>query len=72
VLVACVVDLRWADFRRDGACVVRGCSNRRSSRGSGRAPEENLHEPSERAIEGGGDAGSGRFSEDFRNWTRIA
>jgi hypothetical protein len=72
VQVACVVDLRWADFRRDGACVVRGCSNRRSSRGSGTAPEQNLHEPSERAIEGGGDAGSGRFSEDFRNWTRIA
>ena len=28
--------------------------------------------PSERAIEGGGESGAGRFFEDFRNWTRIA
>ena len=35
------------------------------------AVERNLAEPSGRAIEGGGDAGAGRFFEDFRNWTRI-
>ena len=34
--------------------------------------EQNLAEPRGRAIEGGGEAGSGRFFEDFRNWTRIA
>ena len=33
--------------------------------------EANLAAPSERAVEGGGDAGAGRFFEDFRNWTRI-
>ena len=33
--------------------------------------EQNLGEPSERAIEGGGEDGAGRFFEDFRNWEHV-
>jgi ectoine hydroxylase-related dioxygenase (phytanoyl-CoA dioxygenase family) len=58
-------------FRRDGACVVRGLLERGELARLEQAVERNLAEPSERAIAGGGDAGSGRFFEDFRNWTRI-
>ena len=61
-----------ADFQRDGACVVWGLFDDAEVRRLRGAVERNLAEPSERAIEGGGDAGSGRFFEDFRNWTRIA
>jgi ectoine hydroxylase-related dioxygenase (phytanoyl-CoA dioxygenase family) len=61
-----------ADFQRDGACVVRGLLDPRELARLAEGVEHNLAEPSERAIEGGGDAGSGRFFEDFRNWTRIA
>jgi ectoine hydroxylase-related dioxygenase (phytanoyl-CoA dioxygenase family) len=60
-----------ADFQRDGACVVRGLLDEREVADLAAAVELNLAEPSERAIEGGGDAGTGRFFEDFRNWTRI-
>jgi ectoine hydroxylase-related dioxygenase (phytanoyl-CoA dioxygenase family) len=60
-----------ADFRRDGACVVRRLLEPAEVARLEDAVEQNLAEPSERAIEGGGDAGSGRFFEDFRNWTRI-
>ena len=61
-----------ADFRRDGACVVRGLLENGEIALLREGIEQNLAEPSERAIEGGGDSGSGRFFEDFRNWTRIA
>jgi ectoine hydroxylase-related dioxygenase (phytanoyl-CoA dioxygenase family) len=62
-----------ADFRRDGACVVRGLLDEAQVARLAQGVEENLAAPSERAIEGGGGAsGSGRFFEDFRNWTRIA
>jgi len=60
------------DYRRDGACVVRGLLDEAEVEQLRAGVERNLAEPSERAIEGGGDAGAGRFFEDFRNWTRIA
>ena len=60
-----------ADFRRDGACVVRGLLDDEEVALLREGVERNLAEPSERAIEGGGDTGTGRFFEDFRNWTRI-
>jgi ectoine hydroxylase-related dioxygenase (phytanoyl-CoA dioxygenase family) len=62
-----------AAFRRDGACVVRGLLDDAQVALLAQGVEENLAAPSERAIEGGGgESGSGRFFEDFRNWTRIA
>ena len=61
-----------ADFQRDGACAVRGLLGDEQVARLREGVEQNLAEPSERAIEGGGEAGSGRFFEDFRNWTRIA
>ena len=60
-----------AGFRRDGACVVRRLLDAGELARLEQAVERNLAEPSGRAIEGGGDAGAGRFFEDFRNWTRI-
>ena len=60
------------EFRRDGACVVRGLLDVDEVARLAEGVEENLAAPSERAIEGGGDTGAGRFFEDFRNWTRIA
>jgi ectoine hydroxylase-related dioxygenase (phytanoyl-CoA dioxygenase family) len=59
------------DFRRDGACVVRGLLDPDEVARLAEGVEENLAAPSERAVEGGADTGSGRFFEDFRNWTRI-
>ena len=66
------LDTVAAEFRRDGACVVRGLLDDDEVAQLVEGVERNLAEPSERAIEGGGDTGSGRFFEDFRNWTRIA
>jgi len=60
-----------ADFRRDGACVVRGLLDEAQVALLAQGVEENLAAPSERAIQGGGESGSGRFFEDFRNWTRV-
>ena len=60
------------EFRRDGACVVRGLLTEAEVAELAEGVERNLAEPSERAIEGGGDTGTGRFFEDFRNWERIA
>jgi ectoine hydroxylase-related dioxygenase (phytanoyl-CoA dioxygenase family) len=60
------------DFRRDGACAVRGLLAPAEVARLAEGVEENLAAPSERAVEGGADAGTGRFFEDFRNWTRIA
>jgi ectoine hydroxylase-related dioxygenase (phytanoyl-CoA dioxygenase family) len=61
-----------AEFQRDGACVVRGLLTLGEVAQLREGVERNRAEPSERALEGGGNAGSGRFFEDFRNWTRIA
>ena len=61
-----------SEFQRDGACVVRGLLDEREVARLAEGDERNLAEPSERALEGGGDGTSGRFFEDFRNWTRIA
>jgi ectoine hydroxylase-related dioxygenase (phytanoyl-CoA dioxygenase family) len=61
-----------ADFQRDGACVVRGLLDEDEVARLREGVEQNVADPSERAIEGGGDGRSGRFFEDFRNWTRIA
>jgi ectoine hydroxylase-related dioxygenase (phytanoyl-CoA dioxygenase family) len=61
-----------AAFQRDGACAVRGLLEEAEVARLRDGVEQNLAGPSERAIEGGGAAGSGRFFEDFRNWTRIA
>jgi ectoine hydroxylase-related dioxygenase (phytanoyl-CoA dioxygenase family) len=58
-------------FRRDGACVVRGLLDDAELARLEEAVERNIAEPSDRAIEGGGENGSGRFFEDFRNWARI-
>src|SRR3954453_11687228 len=58
-------------YRRDGACVVRGLLDPDEVERLRAGVDENLAAPSERAIEGGGGAGSGRFFEDFRNWERI-
>jgi ectoine hydroxylase-related dioxygenase (phytanoyl-CoA dioxygenase family) len=63
---------RAADYRCDGACVVRGLLDPGEVSRLRDAIDENLAHPSERAIEGGGDGESGRFFEDFRNWTRIS
>ena len=59
-------------FRRDGACAVRGLLEPGEVQELRAGVEQNLADPSERALEGGGDAGAGRFFEDFRNWARIA
>jgi hypothetical protein len=53
-------------FLCDGACVVRSLLDAGEVALLEQAVERNIAEPSERAIEGGGDAGSGRFFEDFR------
>jgi ectoine hydroxylase-related dioxygenase (phytanoyl-CoA dioxygenase family) len=66
------LDIVAAEFRRDGACVVRGLLEDDELAQLAEGVERNLADPSARAIEGGGDTGSGRFFEDFRNWTRIA
>ena len=59
-------------FQRDGACVIRGLLTPDELERLAQGVEENLAAPSERAVEGGGETGTGRFFEDFRNWTRIA
>ena len=60
-----------ADFQRDGACLIRGLLTPPELERLAEGVEQNLAAPSERAVEGGGETGSGRFFEDFRNWTRI-
>ena len=62
---------RAAEFQRDGACVIRGVLTAHELARLETGVEANLADPSERAVEGGGGAGAGRFFEDFRNWTRI-
>ena len=60
-----------AEFRRDGACVVRGLLSPTEVAGLARAVDAHMADSSLLAIEGGGDATSGRFFEDFRNWDRF-
>ena len=60
-----------SEFQRDGACVLRGVLTAHELAHLESGVEANLAAPSERSVEGGGDTGSGRFFEDFRNWTRI-
>jgi ectoine hydroxylase-related dioxygenase (phytanoyl-CoA dioxygenase family) len=60
-----------ADFRRDGACVVRGLLDAAEVERLAAAVDAHMADPGPMAIEGGGDAGSGRFFEDFRNWDRF-
>ena len=59
------------EFQRDGACVLRGVLTAHELAHLESGVEANLAAPSERSVEGGGDTGTGRFFEDFRNWTRI-
>jgi hypothetical protein len=51
-----------ADFRRDGACVVRGLLDEAEVARLAEGVEENLAAPSERAIEGGAESGAGASS----------
>jgi hypothetical protein len=51
-------------FQRDGACVVRGLLEEVEVARLREGVEQNLGEPSERAIEGGGEDGAGRFFEE--------
>ena len=60
-----------ATFQRDGACVVRGLLDEAEVERLREGVEQNLAAPSERAIQGGGENGAGRFFEDFRNWSQI-
>jgi ectoine hydroxylase-related dioxygenase (phytanoyl-CoA dioxygenase family) len=60
-----------ADFRRDGACVVRGLLDAAEVARLAAAVDAHMADPGPMAIEGGGDGTSGRFFEDFRNWERI-
>ena len=60
-----------ADFRRDGACAVRGLLDADEVERLSAAVDAHMADPGPMAIEGGGDATSGRFFEDFRNWDRI-
>ena len=60
-----------ADFRRDGACVVRALLDPDEVAVLARAVDAHMADPGPLAIEGGGDAASGRFFEDFRNWERF-
>ena len=53
-----------------GPALVRGLLDEREIARLREGVEQNLGAPSERALEGGGGAGSGRFFEDFRNWTQ--
>lgn len=60
-----------ADFRRDGACVLRGLLDAGEVERLAAAVDAHMADPGPMAIEGGGDGSSGRFFEDFRNWERI-
>ena len=50
-----------ADFRRDGACVVRGLLDAGEVERLAAAVDAHMADPGPMAIEGGGDASSGRF-----------
>ena len=65
------MDQLATEFRRDGACVVRGLLDAAELERLSAAVSAHMADPGPLAIEGGGDAASGRFFEDFRNWDRI-
>ena len=65
------MDQLATEFRRDGACVVRGLLDPGEVERLSAAVEAHMADPGPLAIEGGGDGTSGRFFEDFRNWDRI-
>jgi len=60
-----------ADFRADGATVVRGLLSPAELEGAQAGVEANLADPGPLAIVASGGDDPGRFFEDFRNWTRI-
>ncbi len=66
------MDKLATEFRRDGACVVRGLLNAGEVERLAAAVDAHMADPGPLAIEGGGDGTSGRFFEDFRNWDRRA
>ena len=71
LLIDCAgMDELAADFRRDGACVVRGLLDAGEVAALADAVDAHMADPGPMAIEGGGDGTSGRFFEDFRNWDR--
>ena len=59
------------DFQRDGAVVVRGAFHPDLVALVESGIERNLAEPSDRALVASPDTDSGRFVEDFCNWSRI-
>ena len=72
-MYSAAMDRLAEDFRRDGACVVRGLLEADEVATLAGAVDAHLADPGPMAIEGGGEGtGSGRFFEDFRNWDRRA
>jgi ectoine hydroxylase-related dioxygenase (phytanoyl-CoA dioxygenase family) len=67
-----VAESQVADFRADGAVVVRGLLSPAELEVARAGVEANLAEPGPLAIVASGGDDPGRFFEDFRNWTRIA
>jgi ectoine hydroxylase-related dioxygenase (phytanoyl-CoA dioxygenase family) len=61
-----------ADFRADGAVVIRGLLSPAEVEVARAGVEVNLAEPGPLAIVASGVDDPGRFFEDFRNWMRIA
>jgi ectoine hydroxylase-related dioxygenase (phytanoyl-CoA dioxygenase family) len=53
---------RMLDFQRDGACVIRGLLTPAELERLAEGVEENLAAPSDRAVEGGGETGTGTRS----------
>ena len=60
-----------ADFRADGAVLVRSLLSPAEVEAARAGVEANLARPGPRAIVASGSDDPGRFFEDFRNWTRI-
>ena len=70
-MYSAAMDRLAEDFRRDGACVVRGLLDADEVATLAGAVDAHMADPGPMAIEGGGEGtGSGRFFEDFRNWDR--
>ncbi|MDJ0936979.1 MAG: phytanoyl-CoA dioxygenase family protein [Kiloniellales bacterium] len=60
-----------ADYRRDGAVVLRGVFDEAWLAKLAQGVERNLAEPGPDATNHELDGGGGRFFEDYCNWTRI-
>lgn len=67
-----VSEAQIADFRADGAVVVRGLLSPAEVETARSGVDVNLAEPGPLAIVASDGGDPGRFFEDFRNWTRIA